>query len=169
VDLAAQALRARGVRDALVDASGNMMALGHPPAAPHWRIGLRDPRDRLTYFGRVWLDGDAISTSGNYEQFVLQDGKAYGHIFDPRTGRPASGLLAVTVIAADPTTTDAWDTPLFVLGLEAGRRKALERSEIAAIFVAPGHGVDTVWVESKVRERFELEPAARTLFTVRYF
>jgi thiamine biosynthesis lipoprotein len=169
VDLAARTLRARGVRDALVDASGNMMSMGHPPSSPHWRIGLRDPRDRMPYFARIWLDGDAISTSANYEQFVTKDGISYGHILDPRTGRPASGLLAVTLIAADATTTDAWDTPLYVLGLEAAKRKARERTDFSAIIVAPGAGVDTVWVESTLRERFSLEPGALSLFVVRYF
>lgn len=172
VDLAMQALRERGVRDALVDASGNMMSVGHPAGSPRWRIGLRDPYDRLGYFARVQLEGDAISTSANYEQFVSKDGRRYGHILDPRTGRPAEGLLAVTIVAADATTTDAWDTPLYVLGLDAARRKALERSDIAAILVAPGAGAgvaDTVWVESALRGRFQLEPAAQEKFVVRYF
>lgn len=169
VDLAMRALKARGVRDALVDASGNMMSAGHPPTSAHWRIGLRDPRDRMPYFGRVWLDGDAISTSANYEQFVAQDGQRYGHILDPRTGVPASGLLAVTVVAADATTTDAWDTPLYVLGLEAAKQKALERADIAAILVAPGDGVDTVWVESVLQPRFSLTTEGKPRFVVRYF
>lgn len=171
VDLAMQALRARGVRDALVDASGNMMSVGHPVSSPQWRIGLRDPHDKLGFFARVGLQGDAISTSANYEQFVAKDGKRYGHILDPRTGRPAEGLLAVTVVASDATTTDAWDTPLYVLGLEAARKKAIERTDIAAILVAPGAGggPDTVWVESPLKERFQLEPAASERFVVRYY
>ncbi len=169
VDLAMRALRERGVRDALVDASGNMMSVGHPATSPQWRIGLRDPHDKLGYFARVGLQGDAISTSANYEQFVTKDGKRYGHILDPRTGRPAEGLLAVTVVASDATTTDAWDTPLYVLGLHAARAKALERTDIAAILVAPGPTTDTVWVESALRDRFQLEPAARDQFVVRYF
>ncbi len=162
-------LRARGVNDALVDASGNMMSSGHPPASAHWRIGLRDPRDRVPYFARVWLDDDAISTSANYEQFVAQDGRRYGHILDPRTGRPASGLLAVTVIAPDATTSDTWDTPLYVLGLEGAKQLARERADVSAILVQPGAGVDTVWVESALQPRFTLESAARALFVVRYF
>jgi thiamine biosynthesis lipoprotein len=169
VDLAMRELRAHGVTDALVDASGNMLALGHPPTAEHWRIGLRDPRDRMPYFARVWLADDAISTSANYEQFVARDGQRYGHILDPRTGRPANGLLAVTVVAPDATTSDTWDTPLFVLGLEGAKLKARERADVAAILVQPGAGVDTVWVESDVADRFSLEPAARGLFVVRYF
>jgi len=169
VDLAMHELRGRGVKNALVDASGNMMSLGHPPTAEHWRIGLRDPRDRVPYFARVWLDGDAISTSAQYEQFIAQDGKRYGHILDPRTGQPASGLLAVTVIAPDATTSDSWDTPLYVLGLEAAKAKALERSDVAAVLVEPGQGRDTVWVESALSGRFTLEPNAERWFVVRYF
>jgi len=175
VDQAMAVLRARGVKNALVDASGNMMSLGTPPASEHWRIGLRDPRDRVPYFARVWLDGDAISTSANYEQFVAKDGKRYGHILDPRTGQPASGLLAVTVVAADATTTDSWDTPLYVLGLEAAKAKALAHPDIATVLVAPGapaeggSGRDTVWVESVLKDRFALEPNAERWFVVRYF
>ena len=123
----------------------------------------------MPYFARVWLDGDAISTSANYEQFIAQDGKTYGHILDPRTGRPASGLLAVTVIAPDATTTDAWDTPLYVLGLDAAKQKARELPNVSAIIIAPGAGVDTVWVESALKERFTLEPSASSLFVVRYY
>jgi len=169
VDQAMRALRARGVSAALVDASGNMMSLGHPPASDHWRIGLRDPRDRVPYFARMWLDGDAISTSANYEQFVTKDGKRYGHILDPRTGQPASGLLAVTVVAPDATTSDSWDTPLYVLGLEAAKALALERSDVAAVLVEPGEGRDTVWVESVLKPRFALEPNAERWFVLRYF
>jgi thiamine biosynthesis lipoprotein len=169
VDQAMRVLRARGVKAALVDASGNMMSLGHPPASEHWRIGLRDPRDRVPYFARMWLEGDAISTSANYEQFVTQDGKRYGHILDPRTGRPASGLLAVIVVAPDATTSDAWDTPLYVLGLEAAKAKAVARGDVAAVLVEPGEGRDTVWVESVLKPRFALEPNAERWFVVRYF
>jgi thiamine biosynthesis lipoprotein len=178
VDLAMAALRAHGVENALVDASGNMMAVGGPywhPAEtpPSWRIGLRDPRDKLGryHFARVQLTQEGISTSANYEQFVAQDGKNYGHILDPRTGRPAEGLLAVTVVAANATTTDAWDTPLFVLGLDAGRRKALQRTDLHAILVAPGNSnaPDTVWVEEELMGRFWLEPAARSRFVLRFF
>jgi len=169
VDQAMRVLRERGVSAALVDASGNMMSLGAPPASEHWRIGLRDPRDRVPYFARMWLDGDAISTSANYEQFVARDGKRYGHILDPRTGQPASGLLAVTVVAPDATTSDSWDTPLYVLGLDAGKALALARSDVAAVLVEPGEGRDTVWVESVLKPRFALEPNAERWFVVRYF
>jgi thiamine biosynthesis lipoprotein len=167
---AAQTLKAAGVRDALVNVSGNMRALGHPPDAPAWRIGIRDPRDRMPYFARLTLADEGISTSATYEQFVTADGKTYGHIMDPRSGRPADGLISVTVVARDAFQCDAWDTPLFVLGPVLARRKVKERADLAAVLVEPGMtGVDTVWVDSRLRERFALEPAADSLFTVVYF
>jgi thiamine biosynthesis lipoprotein len=169
VDAAAETLRAHGVRDALVDLTGNMAALGAPPGAPRWRIGIRDPRDRMPHFARLLVDG-AVSTSGQYEQFVAADGRRYGHILDPRTGRPVDGLISVTVVAPTALLCDAWDTPLFVLGPERARRVARNREDIAAVLVAPGAaGVDTVWVEEALRERFALEPAAREHFVVRWF
>jgi thiamine biosynthesis lipoprotein len=167
---AARVLTDAGIQDALVNVSGNMRALGHPPDAPAWRIGVRDPRDRMPYFARVTIADEGISTSAKYEQFVAVDGKTYGHIMDPRTGKPAEGLIAVTVIARDAFVCDAWDTPLFVLGGPTARRKVKERTDLAAILVAPGTtGADTVWVDSRLRERFTLEPAAEPLFHVVYY
>ena len=169
VDVAAESLRAHGVKNALVDLTGNMFAIGHPPGADGWRIGIRDPRDRMPYFGRIHLSNEGISTSGKYEQFVAASGTTYGHIMDPRTGRPADGLISVTLVSPSAYTTDAWDTPLFVLGPAAAMRKAREHKDFAAILVQPGTGVDTVWVESSLKDRFILEPEASSLFVVRYF
>jgi thiamine biosynthesis lipoprotein len=169
VDVAAESLKSRGVTAALVDLSGNMVALGAPPGSDRWRIGIRDPRDRMPYFAQLRIRGEAISTSGQYEQFVASDGRTYGHILDPRSGRSAEGLISVTVVAATAMECDAWDTGLFVLGPELARRKASEHREFSVVLVEPGDGVDTVWVEADLKDRFVLEPRARSLFRVEYF
>ncbi len=170
VDVAAETLRVHGVHNALVDLTGNMVALGHPANANAWRIGVRDPRDRVPYFARLALSEEAISTSGKYEQFVAADGRMFGHIMDPRTGRPAEGLISVTLVSKSAFTCDAWDTSLFVLGAQRAKEMAIAHPEFAAILVEPGTGgVDTVWVESVLRGRFVLEPAAAAFFSVRYF
>lgn len=170
VDAAAETLRAHGVRDALVDLTGNMFAMGAPAGGQFWRIGIRDPRDRVSHFARVRLRDAGISTSGKYEQFVAADGRTYGHIMDPRTGRPAEGLISVTLVGRDALTCDAWDTPLFVLGLDRAREIALAHPEFEAVLVQPGAaGRDTAWIESSLRDRLTLEPAADSLFVVRWF
>jgi thiamine biosynthesis lipoprotein len=124
----------------------------------------------MPHFARLFLTQEAVSTSGKYEQFVAANGKTYGHIIDPRTGRPADGLISVTVVSRSGMKCDAWDTPLFVLGPEAAKRKAKERTDIAAVLVEPGsNGVDTVWVEQTLKDRFVLEEQARPIFVVKYF
>ena len=171
VDAAAESLAAHGTVDALVDLSGNMVALGRPADAGRWRIGIRDPRDRIPFLARLRITGQAVSTSGQYEQFVAADGRTYGHIMDPRTGRPADGLISVTIVAPTALEADGWDTPLFVLGPSAARLKAKALNQVEAVLVQPGAGgADTVWVEESLRSRFTLEPAARRLrVSVRYF
>ena len=87
-----------------------------------------------------------------------------------RTGRPADGLISVTLVSKSAFTCDAWDTPLFVLGRDEAIRKALAHSEFEAILVQPGSGgIDTVWVESSLKPRFTLEPGADAFLRVRYF
>ena len=170
VEVARRSLLASGVTNALIDLTGNMAAIGTPAGLDHWRIGIRDPRDRMPYFAQVKLyPGEGISTSGKYEQFVAQDGKTYGHIMDPRTGRPAEGLISVTLISNSAYTCDTWDTPLFVLGPQAAREKAHQHSDFAAILVEPGADRDTVWVERSLMDRFTLEEAAKPLVVVETF
>ncbi len=170
VDVAADSLRAHGVSDALVDLTGNMVAIGHPAGAPAWRIGIRDPRDRVSHFARVALTDQAISTSGQYEQFIAANGRTYGHILDPRTGRPVEGLISVTLIGPTGLACDSWDTPMFVMGPAAARKVAHDHPELDAVLVVPGTaGVDTAYVEESLRDRFTLDDAARRFMVVRWF
>lgn len=170
VDLARLALQARGVQHGLVDLSGNMAAWGHPPDAEAWVVGIRDPDGVLPYFAHLTLGDGAIATSGDYEQFVADDGRRLSHILDPRTGWPAQGLVSVTVIAPSAMSADAWATAFFVLGLEASRPIARERDDLDVVLVlASGDGTHEVWVESRLRERFRLQHEAASRFPVRYF
>jgi len=73
-----------------------------------WRVGIQDPFDRTKLCGVVEVDCGAVATSGSYERG--------GHVFDPRTGRPAQGLASVTVVGPDLGTADAYATAAFALG-----------------------------------------------------
>ncbi len=170
VDLAADRLRDAGVSDALVDLSGNMVALGDSPSHAGWTVGIRDPSGTLPYVARVGLRNEAVATAGNYEQFVEADGKRYGHILDPRTGYSVRGLSSVTVVAATAFAADAWDTAFFVLGSEAARRIAHERTDLAVVLIEPReNGEPIIWVEEQLRSRFQLVSEAEGSHTLRFF
>ena len=170
VDRVAEGLARAGVGDALVDLSGNMFAIGHAAGKPDWVVGVRDPSGQHPHLGTIHLHGDAVSTSGNYEQFMDENGKRYGHIIDPRTGWPAEGLASVTVVSKSATTCDAWDTGLFVLGGEKARALAKSHDEFAVVIVEPGRdGSFVIWVEESLRPRFTPESERDRDFSVRYF
>ncbi|MCU0639533.1 MAG: FAD:protein FMN transferase [Candidatus Krumholzibacteria bacterium] len=135
VDRCVAILRESGVESALVNLGGNMYALGAPPGKGAWTIGIRDPRGGDGLAGRLLLKDEAVATSGNYENFVVIDGKRRGHIVDPRSGLTVDGQLSVTVTAPTATAADALSTGLFVLGPVEGPRAAENIPGVRAVFL----------------------------------
>jgi thiamine biosynthesis lipoprotein len=137
VDRCVSVLTAFGARNALVNIGGNIYALGEAPGARGWTIGIRDPKGGLGTVGSILLSNEAVATSGDYENFVDISGKRYGHIIDPRTGEPATGVLSVTVVAPTGLESDALSTGLFVLGPERAREAASALGGVKALFALP--------------------------------
>ena len=71
-------------------------------------------------FSTFNITNTSVATSGNYEKFVLIDGKKYSHTIDPKTGYPISGIKSVTIIAENAEIADALATPVTVMGIEVG-------------------------------------------------
>jgi thiamine biosynthesis lipoprotein len=138
VDRCVAVLAGLGVRNALVNIGGNIYALGAPPGKKGWSVGVRDPKGGLETVGTLILRDEAVATSGNYENFVEIDGKRYGHIIDPRTGRPVSHVLSVTVVAPTGLASDALSTGLFVLGPESGAETIARLKNVRALYALPG-------------------------------
>lgn len=130
---AAAVLRNHGVESALIDLGGDLYALGANGKAP-WRIGIRAPRGD-GFSARVGVANETIVTSGDYENCFETNGVRYGHILDPATGRPATDLISVTIIMADPVRCDAFSTALFVMGMKRGRVFLSEHPEIDALLI----------------------------------
>jgi thiamine biosynthesis lipoprotein len=113
-------LREYGVEAAMVSGGASTLyGIGAPPDEPQgWRADIRDPKDRDRVVETVYLRDESLSTSGSYEKFFTVDGVVYSHIMDPRTGMPAKGTLAVSVLAPSAFDTEVWSTALFVNGAE---------------------------------------------------
>lgn len=127
LDRAAAILRAAGIRNALVNIGGNVIALGSKHGEP-WRIGIRHPRQPGALATLQLMDGEAIGTSGDYQRFFELDGRRYCHLLDPRTAMPVTHTRSLTVlIRAQPQAgmrSDAVSKPLFVAGGADWRRLA---------------------------------------------
>lgn len=116
IDIACDTLRRLGVHNAIVNAGGDLRAIGNHGERP-WRIAVRNPSGGI--IGALETRGDeSIFTSGNYERFRQADEIRYPHILDPRTGWPVQDLASVTVIAEEGWLADAAATALIVAGLD---------------------------------------------------
>jgi len=138
VDRALAILRARGVTRAKLDfGSSSLGFLGSVDGG--WPVVIADPRDRDEPLASFRIAEGAVSTSSQRERFVERDGRRFGHIFDPRAGRPVeSRLLSVTVIAPEGSTADGLSTALFVLGTIEGTRVISHMPNVSAVFVEQG-------------------------------
>lgn len=118
-DEVAEILRENEINSALLDVGGSVQMIGKKPDGSDWKIGLKNPLSDGN-LGVLSISDCVVVTSGNYERyFIGEDGKRYGHIIDPATGRPTENELAsVTVIAKDAKLCDGLSTALFVMGLE---------------------------------------------------
>ncbi|MBU0628624.1 MAG: FAD:protein FMN transferase [Nanoarchaeota archaeon] len=118
VEKAINVLKQNGINHALVNAGGNMRAIGNKENEK-WSIALRNPRDENDYITIVYLDNNAVSTSGDYERY-FDENKTFHHIINPTTGYSATDLISVTIVTDNAYDADALSTSVFVLGPEKG-------------------------------------------------
>ncbi|MGQ0722355.1 MAG: FAD:protein FMN transferase [Candidatus Eiseniibacteriota bacterium] len=134
VDLAAGALAETG--SCIVTAGGDLAVRGTRPDGKAWLIGVQDPRDTSRFVVKLRVSGKvSVSTSGDYQRFLMVDGVRYHHILDPSTGWPARGLRSVTVIGPSAVLTDAWSTAAFVLGAQEGLARLEAHPDLEGMLV----------------------------------
>lgn len=142
-DRAVEAIKAKGIKAALVAIAGDIRGYGLSTSGAAWKVGIQDPRPVNTdsekpwedIFASVYLKDRAISTAGDYQRFFIRDGKRYHHIIDPLTGYPSdSGLISVSVIAPEGYIADGIDTAILILGAEKGM-KLLESKGLDGVLV----------------------------------
>jgi thiamine biosynthesis lipoprotein len=161
VDRSIAILRARGISNAMVMAGGDSRYLGDHRGRP-WNVGIRDPFRRGAIVAVLPLQDEAISTSGDYERYFDEGGVRHHHIINPRTGRSASGMRSVTVIAADATTTEGLTKSVFVKGPEEGMRLLEAQPGVEGIIIdLQGRLLYTTGLRAAVRRPSD-PPTGRT-------
>lgn len=110
----------------------SIFALGNEEG---WPVALSDPLQPSRQLGLFRLCNRALGTSSATYQHLVHEGRRLGHILDPRTGWPASGLLSATVTAPTAAVADALATAFFILGTEPARAYCESHPEIGAVLV----------------------------------
>jgi thiamine biosynthesis lipoprotein len=102
-----------------------------------WTISLSHPEREGEVLQELELHNQAVGTSGTARQHFFHRGKRYGHLLDPRSGRPVDHLLSATCIAPAAADADALATAFFVLGEEGTRAYCEAHPEVSALLVTP--------------------------------
>ena len=119
-ECAKKIIQQNGIESGIVNAAGDLSAWGDQENGEAWTIGIADPNKKESVFSTFNITNTSVATSGNYEKFVIIDGKKYSHTIDPKTGYPISGIKSVTIIAENAEIADALATPVTVMGIEVG-------------------------------------------------
>lgn len=143
-DAVGELLGSIGAGNHFVQVGGDVKTSGDSGDGGGWRTGIERPGDEHRDIEMtLGLMGQALSTSGDTRNFFTANGKRYGHIFDPRTGWPAtSSLASVSVVAPSCAESSALATGLFVLGPEEGFELAVRRGLAALFLRREGEGIE---------------------------
>src|SRR5262249_26229633 len=123
----------------------SVYARGYPAMDDRgWQVDLRHPWDSQRHLARVWIRDQGLGTSAATYQYLEYQGRKLGHVLDPRTGWPASGIASASVIAPTGAEADALSTAFFILGVEATCRYCEQHPGIGAILLPEGDGAEPV-------------------------
>ncbi len=140
VQLAAETLSSQGIRSGLVNLAGNVRCLEIPPPGKNaYAVGIKHPISKGALCAALQFNALSVATSGNYEKYVVLNGRRLTHIVNPLTGFPVEGMLSVTVVTPDAGDADALSTAVFVAGPEFARKAAQD---------LPGTHILIIWARS---------------------
>ncbi|MBN9385546.1 MAG: FAD:protein FMN transferase [Chitinophagaceae bacterium] len=128
-------MRQMGVTSGVVNASGDLVAWGFQPDGKPWTVGIVNPNAAGEIFSWLSVTDMALATSGNYEKYIIIDGKRYSHTIDPRTGLPVTGIKSVTILCPNAEIADAMATPVMIMGIGAGLDMIRQMRDIEAILI----------------------------------
>ncbi|MCY1077893.1 FAD:protein FMN transferase [Archangium lansingense] len=151
VDEAVKKLRGQGFKDFFVQAGGDFYAAGKKADRP-WKVGIRDPRGEPdNVFAVLEVSDAAFSTSGDYENFFVLEGKRYHHIIDPRTCYPATASRSATVLAPSAVDAEVLTKSVFILGGQEGLALAEKHGASAVVVTADNQVLVSPKLEKKLK------------------
>ncbi len=132
--IAIKVMQEMGIKNAAISAGGDTYLLGKKSTGA-WKISIENPRWEGRSIEHFFAENLSVATSSDSKRYIVRDGKRYGHILDPRTGKPANDIQSVTIITQDPTLAEVYATAVYVMGVTEGLKWVEKRADIEALIV----------------------------------
>lgn len=144
------------LRDVLVVMGSDQFVIGSEQSKP-WTVKLKDPFGGD--LGQLDLHAnEALFSSGNFNKFrVAPTGSRWGHVLNPRTGKPAQGSAAVVVLHNDPVLADAASSALMAAG-PGNFKKLVTRMKLACAMMVTEENELLITTQMKKRMVFFRDP-----------
>ncbi|MEP6950243.1 MAG: FAD:protein FMN transferase [Ginsengibacter sp.] len=142
-EMAKEVMKKKSVGSGIVNASGDLTAWGMQPGGKPWTVGIVHPDYKEHPFSYLNISDMAVATSGNYEKFVMINGKKYSHTIDPRTGMPVTGIKSVTIISPNAEISDAMATPVMVMGISNGLNLINQLKQVECVIIDDNNKIYT--------------------------
>ncbi|MCC5885503.1 MAG: FAD:protein FMN transferase [Gammaproteobacteria bacterium] len=146
-DVMTAVIESHGATRYLADIGGDMRGRGHNARGVPWQVGVEVPAlgRRGGVQAIIAIDDVAVTTSGDYRNYFVHEGRRYSHTIDPKTGWPIEQRVAsVTVLHASAMWSDGWATALNVMGPESGLALARELSLPVLFILYTDSGLEEV-------------------------
>tara|TARA_R110000751_G_scaffold29734_1_gene76313 strand:- start:37857 stop:38852 length:996 start_codon:yes stop_codon:yes gene_type:complete len=134
-DRAKDLLVSKDVKGGIINASGDLTTWGTKVTGEKWLVGIANPLSKDKVFSWLPIIESSVATSGNYEKYIVLDGKKYSHIIDPRTGYPTRGINSVSIFAKQAELCDALATAVFIMGRDVGLHMVNQIDGVEAVVV----------------------------------
>ena len=161
VDIVADLLSSKGIKNFLVEIGGEIATRGISKKRLPWKIGVTKPtEDAQTGNGELQtilnVTDKAMATSGNYRNFYYKDGRRYAHTIDPKTGHPVQhNILSATVLCDNCSQADAYATSFMVMGLKRAQQLLKKHPELMAYLIYDDHGKMRVWYSPSLKDKIQ--------------
>lgn len=142
-EMAKKLLINKGIHCGLVNASGDISCWGLQVDGKPWKVGIVNPDNSSIPFSSLSLTNKAIATSGNYEKYVIIDGKKYSHTINPKTGMPIAGIKSTTIICSNAEIADAMTTPVMIMGIQSGLNLVNQINDLECIIIDDNNSIFT--------------------------
>ncbi len=153
VDEALRAVQKTGSTAALIDAGGDLFALGRPDPDRRWKIGIRHPDGGNGLVATLEIENEAVATSGIEMQKRVVNGQDVSHLIDPRTGKSVNHVVSATIVAHDTMTADALATAVSVADRAQGQALVEQQAGVEGFLV---YSDGTSFMSHGLRKRLTL-------------
>ena len=128
-------LAKNGIKQALVDAGGDIVMSQAPMNTKGWLIGVNVPETTDVLLDKkLVLSNCSVATSGDVFQNIKVKDLTYSHIINPMTGYGVTHSRNVTVIATTGATADWLATACSILPIKEAKQLAIHNK--AALLIS---------------------------------